>query len=384
MRLCESENSTAALIVGDTLCLGSTGFARGERQNNKRYQIGEHTIEMRAYSQFSQHENAIAVDVNAGISGGNALEETKQDRSACDIQRFPVAEYHNRQREEAEAGDIAIGAAIGGGERVNKSAHTCQRARNGGACIAHFVNVDSQRIGCLRILAAGAQSQTETGLVEDYRKHDKDYDADISREINLVDKGLAEETDIGALVDAKGGFLYHEPACSVARCHLQGVLVSEDSDKEEHQRGSHQVEGGAADGLVSLEVYRSKGEQQRESSAHDSGNKHGENFQALKSEPLSAAGSVYKDIVFLHFADEKNADEGTEYHNTFESEVDDTASLSENACKRYYHQGNSVEHSLLNDKCHAFSPSFPFSDLVSDFLPFPVSSILMTSEKALR
>ena len=63
---------------------------------------------------------------------------------------------------------------------------------------------------------------------------------------------------------SKHGLFDHEPAGSIALGHLQGVLVGDDADEEQHQCRSHQVQRRAADGLVGTQVDRGKAQKQRD------------------------------------------------------------------------------------------------------------------------
>ena len=79
-----------------------------------------------------------------------------------------------------------------------------------------------------------------------------------------VQQGVAEETEVGVLIKAEGGLLYHKPACGVALLlHLESVLVCDDAHEEQNERRSEQVQRRAADGLVGAEVDGREGQQQR-------------------------------------------------------------------------------------------------------------------------
>ena len=102
-----------ALVVGHALSLGCPGLFGGKRQHDQRDEIGQHPVEMGADADLRQEIHAVAVDVDAGVRGRHALEEAEQQRGSCDVQRLPVAEDHNGQRQEAEARHIAVGRAVG-------------------------------------------------------------------------------------------------------------------------------------------------------------------------------------------------------------------------------------------------------------------------------
>ena len=79
---------------------------------------------MGADAEVGQRVHTVAVDVDAGVGRRDALEQTEEDRGARDAQRFPVAEDHDGQREEAEARHVAVGGAVGGGQRIDKAAES--------------------------------------------------------------------------------------------------------------------------------------------------------------------------------------------------------------------------------------------------------------------
>ena len=217
---------------------------------------------MGADADLRQPIHAVAVNINGRIGSRNALEQAEQQRCTGNIQRFPVAEDHHRQRQEAEACHIAVGGAVGGGQGVDKAAHACQEAGDRGAGIAHFIDIDAQRVSRLRIFTAGPQAQAELRLIQNDRQHHKQDNANIGGDIGFVQEGLTEEAEIGILINAEGGFLNHKPTGGVAGRHLQGVLVGNDAHQEQHQRRCHHVQRRAADRLVGTQVDGREGQQQ--------------------------------------------------------------------------------------------------------------------------
>ena len=209
-----------------------------------------------------------------------------------------------------------------------------------------------------------------------------------------MDEGLAQEADVHIFLDAEGGLLDHEPGGRVAGGHLQGVLIGEDTHKEQHQRGGHHVQCGAAHGLVGLQVDGGEAQQQGKYRSHGGGGQHCQKFQALQGQPVAAFGGRGEHVKALHGAHEQHADEGTEDHNTFQCQVDDTAPLGKDAGKGNHHQGHCVQKGLLNQKTHACSPpSLVFwglfmggSALALDapLRGLPVIRVRITREKALR
>ena len=388
-----------ALVVGDALRLGGPGLLGGEGQNHQGDQIGQHPVDMGADAQLGQEEYPVAVDIDAGVGGGDALEQAEEQGRAGDVQGLPVAEDHDGQGQEAEAGHIAGGGAVGGGQGVDEAAHARQGAGDGGAGVAHLVDVDAQGVGGLGILAAGAQPQAEAGLVEQDGQHHKEDNADVGGQVGLVDEGGAEEAHLIVAAVAEHALFDHEPAGRVAGVHLKGVLVGDNADEEQHQGGGHQVEGGAADGLVGLQVHRREGEQQGEQGAQNGRHQHGQQHEALQGQIVVVRLGGVKDAGLLGQVDKEHAREGAEDHNTFQGQVDDAAALGKHAGQGHDHQGDGIDQGLLNEERHACSP--PFSGVPSPpsggavltgagsaaFLCFrwlPLMASLMTREKALR
>ena len=206
---------------------------------------------MRGNADLGKPIHAIAVEINAGICRRNALEQTEQKGADRDVRGRPVAEDHDCESKEAEARDLTGRRAVCRRERIDKAADAGQRARDGRARIAHLVDIDAERCRRLRIFAAGAQTQTELGGVQQHRQHDEEQNADIGRKIDLVDQQLAEEADVLALRNAERALLNHKPG-GCAAVDDQFVLLGDDVDEEEDQRGRQQVERRAADGLIRL------------------------------------------------------------------------------------------------------------------------------------
>ena len=110
------------LVVRNTLCLRCPGLLGCEGQHHQGDDIRQHPIHMGTDADFCQPVHTVPIDVQAGIGCGDALEQAKEQGCSGDVQRFPVAEDHNRQRQEAEAGHIAVGAAVGSGVAVGSGA----------------------------------------------------------------------------------------------------------------------------------------------------------------------------------------------------------------------------------------------------------------------
>ena len=180
-----------------------------------------------------QPVHTVAVDIDAGVGGGDAFEQTKQEGGPGDVQRPPVTENHHGQRQKAEARHVAVGGAVGGGQGVHKAAHTRQRTGDGGADIAHLVDIDAQRVRRLRILTAGPQPQAEAGLIENDGQDDEQDDADVGSQIDLhPETSRRRSQDRSFLSMPKVDFRIMNQRSGVAGSQLQGVLVGDDTDAE--------------------------------------------------------------------------------------------------------------------------------------------------------
>ena len=98
--------SSASLVVGDALGLGGPGLLGGKGQHQQGDQVRQHPVQVGADADVGQQEHAVAVDVDAGICRGDALEQAKQQGRPGDVQRLPVAEDHDGQRQEAVAANV--------------------------------------------------------------------------------------------------------------------------------------------------------------------------------------------------------------------------------------------------------------------------------------
>ena len=271
---------------------------------------------------------------------------------AGDAQGLPVAEDHDREREEAEARHVAVCHAVRGGQRVHESAQARQGAGDHDAAVAHLVDIDAQGGGRLRILAASAEPEAEAGLVEEDGQHDEQDDDDIGRQIDLIEEGLSQKAQVLRLIEAEHGLLHHEPAGRVALVHPQFALLGDQPNEEADERRGQHVEGRAADGLIRLQVDGREGQQQGEYCAGRRRDQHNQHQEQLYLAPVG--GHVLGDVEdlervgLLHQVDGQRADEGAEDHDTFQREVDDAASFGKNACQRNDHQRNGIDQSFTD------------------------------------
>ena len=172
---------------------------------------------------------------------------------------------------------------------------------------------------------------------------------------------ISQKSQIRVFIKAQCSLLDHKPTGRVTGVHLQHVLVGNDTDEEQHQSRSHQVQSRAADGLVGPEIHGRKAQQQRKDRAHHGGHQHSQQLEALQGNPVTRSLGGVKHMSLLHQPHKQNAHECTKDHDTFQRQVDDTASLGKHAGQRHDHQRNSKDQCLLDQKCHASSPPFSCS-----------------------
>ena len=89
--------SARTLVVGDALRLRRAGLLGGEGQHDERNDIREHVVYRAGDIERGQ-------EIEAGIDVRQRAEHTEQQRRERDTDGLPLAEYHDSQRQEAEAG----------------------------------------------------------------------------------------------------------------------------------------------------------------------------------------------------------------------------------------------------------------------------------------
>ena len=74
-----------------------------------------------------------------------------------------------------------------------------QHAGDQYAGIAHLVDVDAHGVRCLRMLAAGAQTQAEAGLVQHDIADDEQHDAQRDKDAQLQTADAEQERLVGVV-----------------------------------------------------------------------------------------------------------------------------------------------------------------------------------------
>ena len=86
---------SAALVVGNALCLGRSGLLGGEDQNHHGCDKGHHIVDLLAPVERRQERGIRNI--------GQRLKHRKEQCRTGDLQWLPLTEDHNRQGQEAHA-----------------------------------------------------------------------------------------------------------------------------------------------------------------------------------------------------------------------------------------------------------------------------------------
>ena len=96
-----AEGSPSALVVRNTFRFRCPGVLGGKCQDDQGDQVGHHVVDgARDLEGCQEGESAVYV--------GQRAEESEQEGCSRDVQRFPLAEDHNGQGQEAEACDAGL------------------------------------------------------------------------------------------------------------------------------------------------------------------------------------------------------------------------------------------------------------------------------------
>ena len=170
--------SAGTLVVGDALGLGSHAVLGGEGQNDHGCHEGHHVVDVAGPVELCE-EGGVG-DV------GQTLEHGKEHGCTADVEGLPLTEDHNGHGKEACTGhaDLEV-PGLDGRHDIGQTADGTQSARDDDTGIAHLVDVDAHRVRSLRMLAAGAQTQAEAGLVQHDVADDEQCDAQRDKDAQL-------------------------------------------------------------------------------------------------------------------------------------------------------------------------------------------------------
>ena len=225
-----------SLVVGDALCLGCHAVLGGKRQNDHGRHERHHVVDVAGPVELGQ-EGGVG-DV------GQALEHCKEHGGGADVERLPLAEDHNGHGQETCTGhtDLEV-PGLDGRHDVGHAADGAQRTGDEHTGIAHLVDVDAHRIGCLGVLTAGPQTQAEAGLVQHDIADDEQHDAQRDKDAQLQPADAEQEGLVGII-------------------QLGTAAVAEILGDDHRDGRRQQVQGRAADGLIRFQVDGSERQQQ--------------------------------------------------------------------------------------------------------------------------
>ena len=187
------------------------------------------------------------------------------------------------------------------------------------------------------MLAAGAQPQTEAGLIEDDIRSNEDQEGHQHKPVEF------KAADVGG----KGFF---RRAVSHGGGDVVDVLGHVDGADQHHGGGgAQQVQGGTDHGLVGVEADGRHAQQQREEHTHhDAGQDDNENHQGR----VQIGGQI------LHG---QRAAQGAHHHDAFETDVDNAAVLREAAAQGHQNQHRGKDQSILQQQDHWALPPFSWA-----------------------
>ena len=132
--------SALSLIIWDALRFGRSGVLGRERQNDQGDDVGQHIVH-RTWDIQRNEEREAEVHVR------QRAERAEEQRRQRDARRLPLAENHDRQREEAETGDAVFKLPLGHArEDVADAAKPAVDAGNQHTRPAHFQHVDAHAV----------------------------------------------------------------------------------------------------------------------------------------------------------------------------------------------------------------------------------------------
>ena len=203
-------------------------------------------------------------------------------------------------------------------------AEAAEQAGDQGAGVAHFIDIDADGVRCLRMLAAGAHSQAEAGLVEQDVAHDQRDDRNDHEPVELKLTHTDDEEilllnvgDLGGDVAAAGGGSVHR------------------LDRDGSGGSGQNVHGRAGDRLVSVEVDCRDRQKQGIDHARQSAGQNGR-----KDHDRAADGNRDK----LH---RQSAAEGADDHDAFQTDVHDAGTFRKAAAEGHQQQNRGKNQGVL-------------------------------------
>ena len=175
------------------------------------------------------------------------------------------------------------------------------------------------------MLAAGAQTQTEAGLVQHDVADDEQCDAQRDKDAQLQAADAEQERLVGVV-------------------QLGAAAVAEVLGDDHGHCRCQQVQGRAADGLVRFQIDGREGQQQAVDHAGDSRRQHRDDHGG---ESRQVRGQHGEGEDTRHTADD---------HDAFQCDVDDAGVLTEHTAQSDQHQHDAIQQSILDEKQHITCP----------------------------
>ncbi len=256
-----------------------------------------------------------------GVAQLEAVGEAEQAGAHGEAARHPVAEDHRREADEASAVGLAVLVEVGRDQREVRAGEAREGAGHDDREVLVLVDVDAQRLGRGRVLAAGAQPQAEHGAPEgEVARHDqragqqhdhrdvgdqaaehtgdvRDHEPVVRLDV-LQPRGEAGDRDVRQRIGRRG----------LVRAGTGGdvVLVVDPVDVGA-DAGDQQVDADTGDDVVDAEGHRDDGVQQTAQRTAE----HARHQAEPRVDQVAAPGAA----------------EGAGDHHAFEADVDDAGPL---------------------------------------------------------
>ena len=206
------------------------------------------------------------------------------------------------------------------------------------------------------MLAAGHEAHAEAGFIQHHNGEHQQYQTHKQEHIDgdgadVEDEVAVDEGQLGGLGTGAAG---------------HGVVVA--LHQNQSQRRGQQVQGGAADGLIRLQVDGGEGQQRR--IGHT-----GQGCGADADEHLHERGGFRR-----QHDQHQQAKDAADDHDAFHGDVDDAGVLGEAGAQGHQHQDDAVNQRIFDQKRHFAFPSFAFLPPLIQLRTLPLNRL----EKAHR
>ena len=168
------------------------------------------------------------------------------------------------------------------------------------------------------MLAAGPQPQAEAGLVHHHKADDEQGQPQRHKDAHFQPADAEQEGPVGIV-------------------QLGAAALAEVFGQHHRHGGGQQVQGGAADGLVRLQVDGGKGQQQGIDHAGHGRRQDGDHHD----EPGRGAGRQQ--------GQGQNARHAADDHDALQRDVDDAGMLAEHAAQGHQHQHDAVQQGVFDE-----------------------------------